>query len=82
MDKKQINVSGNIGLLAYPLPEEIGEFEDAQNGYKYKRALQEISDEIRKNYKYGTDDNVPKTWYELKDWFYEMLKNSNCPDIW
>jgi hypothetical protein len=40
--------------LVFPLPDYEGEFQDAQNGYNYKRVLQDLDNEMRNAHKHGT----------------------------
>lgn len=70
------------GVLSFSLPDEDEAFQDAQNGWKYRYSLQQLQNEMRKGYKYGTDDDMPKTWDALREWVQGVLKESDCPDIW
>lgn len=40
------------GILEFNLPEDREEFEEAQNGWKYKGCLTQLSEYLRKKYKH------------------------------
>lgn len=59
-------------ILLYCLPQEESEFTLATNSGKLFSALWELSQEIRRHYKY--DENQQTTWTEVNDMFYDILE--------
>lgn len=73
----------SLGKLVFKLPEEDSDFRLAQNAWKYKNTLIEISNELRQHDKYWNDeDTMPKTWNELRAWFHKKLHDNECPDLY
>lgn len=72
-----------IGKLVYKLPEDGSEFRLAQNAWKYKSTLIDISNILRAKCKYseGDEDKPPQTWDELREAFYRVLSEAECPDV-
>ena len=69
------------GTLTFRLPEENDSFVDAQNGWKYKSALQHIYSELRQADKYDKYGEVPKTWHEIREWLNDVLEEAECPEV-
>lgn len=67
-------------ILEFQLPEEQEDFKTAQNAVGYKCALQDVDNKFRALTKYT--ETLPTSWAEVRELFHEVLKESNCPDIW
>lgn len=73
----------SLAKLVFKLPEENSDFRLAQNAWKYKSTLIEISNELRQHDKYWQDnDTMPKNWTELREWFHKKLQDNECPDLY
>ena len=59
------------GLLSFRLPEEEQEFLDAQNGSKYKHAMQELDNWLRGKIKHSAEDE--SKLQECRDRLHEIL---------
>ena len=68
-----------IGKLIFKLPEERSDFKLAQNAWKYKSSLIDFADKLRGLYKYS--DTKPESWEEVRELFYSILIENDCPDI-
>jgi hypothetical protein len=58
------------GTLVFTLPEEREEFELAQNGWKYKAALEDLSAWLRSKYKYENKETL--TIEEIREKLVEL----------
>lgn len=68
-----------IGKLIFKLPDENSEFKLAQNAWKYKNALEEISNSFRHKDKYT--DSVPESWEQIREIIYDILQACDCPPL-
>lgn len=62
-----------IGKLVFKLPEDREDFELAQNGWKYKAALEDFSAWLRSKYKY--EDKETLTIEEIRDKLAELTSD-------
>lgn len=65
-------------MLSFTLPEEREEFEDAQNGWKYKNQVEEIWNQVfRPYYKHGYSDQELNKLLNTKEGNLIMSKLSD-----
>ena len=67
------------GILEFTLPEERGEFEDAQNGWKWQCVVDSYLNEyLRPLWKHGQEGEPKATWAEeARDKLYEAMNDYN-----
>ena len=64
------------GILEFSLPEENEEFELAQNGFKYKIALDDMDNWLRGKIKYGDlDEKTHELYQECRDKLNSFLRD-------
>lgn len=68
-----------IAKLIFKLPEENGDFKLAQNAWKYKNALEELSNKFRHLDKYT--DSIPESWSQIREIFVDVLSATGCPPL-
>lgn len=60
--------------LSYTLPAEQEEFEAANNGWRFKAALQDVAQAFRNKAKYGDEKDSYVTWDDAKQLFWNTLQ--------
>jgi hypothetical protein len=65
-------------ILKFNLPEDIAEYELANNAAKYNLALYTLSTEIRRMIKYEQKESI--TLEELRELFYTTLSDADIHD--
>ena len=68
------------GILEFNLPEDASDFRLAQNAWKYKATLENLSNAFRAKVKYNDDPRLI-SWQEARDLFNDILTSEECPDL-
>ena len=66
----------SYGILKFKLPEEDEEFKTAQEGGSLRAALWDISEHLRRKYKYAqpSSEEAHKEYEDIKNEFFSILE--------